>query len=126
MIKEMRTVKFNEKKTDEITKEGDHGPDALGYFFLTKMRRRKPSTVDTNNRCPEQVKQMEIEDFLTKTLSPYSVDRIKIRAMIELQRLVDDRLIVVGDAYHLRDADGLRIGVVCEFKEAPNTLIKTN
>ena len=67
---------------------------------------------------------MEIEDFLTKTLSPYSVDRIKIRAMIELQRLVDDRLIVVGDAYHLRDADGLRIGVVCEFKEAPNTLIK--
>ena len=47
LIKEMRTVKFNEKKTDEIIKEDDHGPDALGYFFLTKMRRRKPSTVDT-------------------------------------------------------------------------------
>jgi len=40
MIKEMRTVKFSETRTDEIEKEGDHGPDALGYFYLYKMRRR--------------------------------------------------------------------------------------
>jgi len=40
MIKEMRTVKFSETRTDEIEKESDHGPDALGYFYLYKMRRR--------------------------------------------------------------------------------------
>ena len=67
---------------------------------------------------------MEIEDFLKKTLCPYNVDRIKIRAMIELQRLVDDTLIVVGDAYYLRDKNGTRIGVICEFKEVPNTPVK--
>ena len=66
---------------------------------------------------------MEIEDFLKKTLCPYSVARIKIRAMIELQRLVDDTLIVVGDAYYLRDKNGTRIGVICEFKVA-NTPVK--
>lgn len=39
MIKELRTVKFSETKVDEIEKEGDHGPDALGYFYLFKMRK---------------------------------------------------------------------------------------
>lgn len=67
---------------------------------------------------------MNIEDFLEKTLSPYPVDRIKVRAMIELQRLVDDTIIVVGDAYYLRDQNGTRVGVICEYKEVSNTVVK--
>ena len=46
MIKELRTVKFSETKVDEIEKEGDHGPDALGYFYLFKMRQSSYKPVD--------------------------------------------------------------------------------
>ena len=46
MIKEMRTVKFSDTKIDEIEKEGDHGPDGLGYFYLFKMRQSSYKPVD--------------------------------------------------------------------------------
>lgn len=36
LIKELRTVKFHETRPDEITKENDHGPDALAGFYLWK------------------------------------------------------------------------------------------
>ena len=61
---------------------------------------------------------MDIESYLISTLSVYPLCRIKIRAEIELQRLVDDKILYVGDAYYLRGKDGSRIGVVCEFKDS--------
>ena len=58
---------------------------------------------------------MDIKGYLQKALEKYPVARIKIRAEIELQQLVDDKQIVAGDVYHLRGTDGDRNGVVCEY-----------
>ena len=58
---------------------------------------------------------MNVETYLEKTLAEYPLTRMKVRADVELQRLVDDKEIVVGDAYYLRDSTGERTGIVCEY-----------
>ena len=58
---------------------------------------------------------MDIQAYLQNALEKYPVARMKVRAEIELQQLVDDKQIVVGDVYHLRGTDGERQGVVCEY-----------
>ena len=46
LIKELRTVKFEDKKIDSIEKESDHGPDALSYWTSFKFTKRKSKAVD--------------------------------------------------------------------------------
>lgn len=54
---------------------------------------------------------MHIQTYLTKQLQSVSLERMKVIAEIELQRLVDDRVIYFGECHYIRDEAGDRSGI---------------
>lgn len=68
---------------------------------------------------------MDIKAYLERTLSVFALHRIKARAEIELQALVDDKLIHFGNCYYLRDAEGNRCGLICEWTTGEQAATET-
>ena len=66
---------------------------------------------------------MDITEFLKNTLKGFPIHRLKIRAEIELQKLVDDRIIYHADCHFIRDANGTRNGVNCVWIVEPNDIL---
>lgn len=54
---------------------------------------------------------MNIQTYLTRQLQSVSLERLKIITEIELQRLVDDRIIYFGECHYIRDEAGDRCGI---------------
>ena len=54
---------------------------------------------------------MDIEKYLKTKLKGIPLYRLKIKAEIELQNLVDDRIIYMGDCHYTRDNQGDRNGI---------------
>ena len=67
---------------------------------------------------------MDVKSYLETYLSEYRLNRIKINAEIALQALVDDKIIYCGDCYYLRDTDGNRVGIVCEWATSENASVE--
>ena len=59
---------------------------------------------------------MNIQKYLQRTLSCYGIRHIKIKAEIELQGLINDRIIYIADVHYTRDEKGVRNGVRVGWK----------
>ena len=54
---------------------------------------------------------MDIEKYLKTKLIGIPLYRLKVKAEIELQNLVDDRIIYMGDCHYVRNDKGDRNGI---------------
>lgn len=67
---------------------------------------------------------MDIGDYLKAELAQYPLHRLKVRADIALQQLVNDHIIAIGNAYYIRDQDLQRCGVECEWRVTEHGEVK--
>ena len=64
---------------------------------------------------------MDINKYLNEVLSQYPLNRIYIRAGIELQHLKNDGIIVEGECRYSRDTAGYRHGVEVIYRMFPKS-----
>ena len=63
---------------------------------------------------------MNVKAYLQKTLCQYDIRSIRAYGNTELQQLIDDRIIYLGECYYTRDEDGKRIGLRLNWKLTVN------
>ena len=59
--------------------------------------------------------EFDIRNYLTKNLEKFNIHRIYLFASVELQKLVDDGVIVQGECIYYRDDTGVRCGVAISY-----------
>lgn len=69
---------------------------------------------------------MNIKTYLTRQLAPVDIERMKPVADMELQRLVDDRIIYFGECHYIRNAAGDRCGLQVAWTVAKESNVETH